>query len=73
MEARELKSLLDATPFTPFRIQTTRTGRYDITSPTMVLLTKSKIYIAKDKDADGIADEVEQIPLAQITSYELIE
>ena len=72
MEAREFKTLLDATPFKPFRIQTTRTGRYDITAPTMVLLTRTKVYLAKDKDADGIAADIDQIPLAQITSHELL-
>lgn len=72
MEAKAIKALLDAKPFKPFRIQTTRTGRYEITSPTMVLLTKTKLYLAKDKDADGIADDIDQIPLAQVTSHELI-
>jgi hypothetical protein len=72
MEAKAFKALLDAKPFKPFRIQTTRTGRYEITAPTMVLLTKTKLYLTKDRDADGIADEVEQVPLAQITSHELI-
>jgi hypothetical protein len=72
MEAKAFKSLLDATPFKPFRIQTTRTGRYEITAPTMALLTKTKIYLAKDTDADGIADDIDPIPLAQITSHELI-
>jgi len=41
---------------------------YEVSSPAGALLTKTKLYLPKDVDGDGIADDVVQIPLAQISS-----
>ncbi len=71
MEAKQIATLLNAKPFVPFSIRTTRTGVYKIPSPAGVLLTKSKLILPKDVDGDGIADDVDTIPLMQITSIEI--
>ncbi len=68
MEAKSIAALLRAKPFKPFSLRSTRTGVYEVSSPAGALLTKTKLYLPKDVDCDGIADDVAQIPLAQISS-----
>lgn len=69
MEAKQIAELLQARPFVPFRITTTRTGWYDLASPEGVLLLETKIYLPVAL-LNGIAQDVVVIPLAQISSIE---
>lgn len=71
MDARQIADLLRATPFAPFRIITTRTGRYDVLSPEGVLVLTTKVYLPVDLQ-DGIARDVRVIPLAQISSVDVL-
>lgn len=64
----DLKSLLEASPFTPFIISTTRTGDFRVGSPAHVLLTRSTLYIGNDVGSDGIPTDVSLVALAQIAS-----
>ena len=73
MDVQSLQSLLDAQPFKPFTIATTRTGRYRITSARDVLLTTTALYVGRDPDAAGVPADVAIVPLMQIASIDTSE
>lgn len=64
----DIKSLLEARPFVPFLISTTRTGNFHVGSPDHVLLTRSTLYIGNDVGPDGIPADVSLVALPQIAS-----
>lgn len=69
IDAREILALLDAVPFRPFRVTTSRAAAYVVAAPTDALLTRSTLYVAQDRDAgDGIPRSAAAVALAQIVS-----
>ncbi|QOV87456.1 hypothetical protein [Humisphaera borealis] len=67
----DIKSLLEAKPFVPFVITTTRTGQFRVGSPAHVLLTRSTLYVGNDVGPDGVPADVSLVALAQIGSIKL--
>ncbi|HEX8914607.1 MAG TPA: hypothetical protein VF796_19815 [Humisphaera sp.] len=71
MNASELKALLDADPFRPFAVSTTRIGRFTVASPRHALLTATALHVGRDVDAStGIPAEASIIPVVQIVKVE---
>jgi len=68
VDALEIQSMLQAQPFTPFIVSTTRTGDFRVGSPDHALLTRSTLYIGNDVAADGIPADVSLVAIAQIAS-----
>ena len=66
----DIKSLLEAKPFVPFVIATTRTGNFRVGSPAHVLLTRSTLYVGNDVGPDGIPADVSLVALTQVASIE---
>jgi hypothetical protein len=73
MNATDLKPLLEAQPFKPFALGTTRVGTHTVASPTHAFLTYDVLYLGVDIDPDGIPHEVVRLALRQITSCRTLE
>ncbi|MDB5297703.1 MAG: hypothetical protein JWO31_3686 [Phycisphaerales bacterium] len=67
MEPSRIRTLLDAQPFVPFAVTTTRIGTISIPSARLALLTRSTLFVGQNVDADGLPERAAAVALAQIT------
>jgi hypothetical protein len=71
MNAPELKAMLDAEPFRPFAVTTTRTGTFVVASPRHALLTATALHVGRDADAStGIPTTASIVPIVQIVKVD---
>ncbi len=68
--AKQIRELLDAKPFKPFRICMSDGTHRDITHPDMAWVTKSTIEVGLNLDADGFAEHVARCSILHITQLE---
>ena len=71
MRPEEIKELLDAKPFAPFRLHMTDGNSLDITQPDNAIVSRAKIVLGVGSDAaTGIADHIEHCALLHIVRVE---
>lgn len=68
--ARQIRELLDAKPFQPFRICRSDGTYHDITHHDMAWVTRSTVEVGLNLDADGFAEYVVRCSILHITKLE---
>jgi hypothetical protein len=68
--AKQLRELLDAKPFKPFRICMSDGTHRDITHHDMAWVTKNTVEVGLNLDADGFAEYVARCSILHITKLE---
>jgi hypothetical protein len=68
--AKQLRELLQAEPFKPFRICMSDGTHHDITNHDMAWVTKNSIEIGLNVDAEGFAEYVVRCAILHITKLE---
>ena len=74
MRAEEIRELLDAQPFRPFRIYMTDGKTYDIRHPELIVVFRTKVQICfPDDPVRRIFDHAEHCALLQIVRVEELQ
>jgi hypothetical protein len=68
--AKQIRELLEARPFRPFRICMSDGTYRDITHHDMAWVTKSTVEVGINLDADGFAEYVARCSILHITKLE---
>ena len=68
--AKQIRELLEARPFRPFRICMSDGTHRDITHHDMAWVTKSTVEVGINLDADGFAEYVARCSILHITKLE---
>ena len=68
--AKQIRELLEAKPFKPFRICMSDGTQRDITHHDMAWVTKSTVEVGINLDADGFAEYVTRCSIQHITKLE---
>jgi hypothetical protein len=68
--AKQIRELLEARPFKPFRICLSDGKHYDITNRDMAFVTKNTVEVGINLDADGFAEYVARCSILHITRLE---
>ena len=68
--AKQIRELLEARPFRPFRICMSDGTYRDITNHDMAWVTKSTVEVGLNLDADGFAEYVARCSILHITKLE---
>jgi hypothetical protein len=67
MIAKSIRELLSQEPFHPFRIRASSGAAYDVRNPSLVVVLKSEVFVAKPN-----SDEFALIPLLHVAGIEKI-
>ena len=70
ISAIQIRTLLEAKPFRPFRIRMSDGTHRDITHHDMAWVTKSTVEVGLNLDADGFAEYVARCSILHITALE---
>jgi hypothetical protein len=65
--AEQIKKMMGATPFKPFRICMSDGKTYDITNHDVALVTRQYIEVGIDRDPHGIAADIDRCAIIHIT------
>lgn len=68
--AKQIRELLQAKPFRPFRICLSDGTYYDITNHDMAFVTKNTVEVGLNLDAEGFAEYVARCSILHITKLE---
>ena len=68
--AKQLREMLEAKPFKPFRIRMSDGTHRDITHHDMAWVTKNTVEVGLNLDADGFAEYVVRCSILHITALE---
>lgn len=68
--AKELRDLLQATPFRPFRIRLSDGGHHDVLHHDGAMVLKNYLEVGLNFDPDGIAEHVARCSILHITQIE---
>ena len=68
--AKQIKELLDAKPFKPFRIYMSDGNSYDIPNHDAAWVTAGAVEVGTEIDKDGFALHVKRCAILHITSIE---
>ena len=68
--AKQIRELLEAKPFKPFRICMSDGAAYDIVNHDMAWVTKSTVEVGINLDADGFAEYAARCCILHITRLE---
>ena len=68
--AKQIRDLLQAEPFKPFRIHMSDGSHHDITHHDMAWVTKNAIEVGINLDTDGFAEYVTRCSILHITKLE---
>ena len=71
--ARQLRQLMTANPFRPFRIHLSDGSHYDVTNHDVALIERNTVDIGLNLDADGIAEKLVRCAIIHIVKLEDIE
>ena len=71
--ARQLRQLMTANPFRPFRIHLTDGSHYDVTHHDTAIVERNTVDIGINLDPDGIADRLVRRAILHIVKLEDIE
>jgi hypothetical protein len=70
---KQLRRLLDAQPFRPFRIHLSDGSHYDVTNHDMALVGRNTVEIGVNPDPEGFAEMFVRCAILHITRLEDIE
>ena len=65
--AEQIKKLMDANPFKPFRICMLDGKTYDITNHDAAFVTRQYVEVGIDLDPHGIASDIDRCAIIHIT------
>jgi hypothetical protein len=68
--AKEIRDLLQASPFRPFRIRLSDGGHYDVMNHDGAMVLKNYVEVGLNFDPDGIAEDVARCSILHITQIE---
>jgi len=68
--AEQIKKIMDAQPFKPFRICMSDGKTYDITNHDAAFVTRNYIEVGTDPDPKGIAEHIDRCAIIHITRIE---
>ena len=68
--AKQIRDLLHARPFRPFRIFLSDGGTYDILNHDSAMVLKNYVEVGLNPDVDGIAENVARCSILHITRIE---
>lgn len=68
--AKQLRELLQARPFKPFRLCLSDGTHYDITNHDSAFVTKNTVEVGLNIDPDGFAEYVARCSILHITKLE---
>ena len=71
--AKEIKDLMDAKPFRPFRIHLSDGSSYEITNHDVAFVTKSSVEVGLHPDPDGIAERTVKCAILHIGRIEELQ
>ncbi len=70
---RQIRELLTAIPFKPFRIYLGDGSEYDVTNHEMAIVERNTVAIGVNRDPDGIAERLVRCAILHIVNNEDIE
>lgn len=74
MRSEDVRELVEARPFNPFRIHLSNGRKFDIRHPEFIWVLRSRVVIAvPDKKTRGLIDRLEHCSLLHIASIEELE
>lgn len=73
MTLQDFQKLLRARPFQPFRVVTSSGERYEVRHPEVAFLTRTKLVLGLDPDAEGTAEDWAMVSLPHVATVEPIE
>ncbi len=68
--AKQIRELLQARPFKPFRICLSDGSHYDITNHDMAFVSQSTVEVGINLNADGFAEYIARCSILHITRLE---
>jgi hypothetical protein len=68
--AKQIRELMQARPFKPFRIGLSDGTHYDVTNHDMAFVTKNTVEVGVNLDAEGFAECVARCSILHITRLE---
>ena len=68
--ARQLRQLLTATPFRPFRIHLSDGSHYDVTNHDMAIVEQTKVDLGLNRDDEGIAQMLVRCAILHMVKLE---
>ena len=71
--AKQLRQLLAASPFRPFRIHLSDGSHYDVTNHDMAIVEQTTVDVGVNLDSDGIAEKLARCAILHIVKLEDIE
>ena len=71
--AKQLKDLMDAQPFRPFKVHMTDGAIYDVPHHDAAFVTQNKIEIGLDLNKDGIARRSVHCAILHVTQVEELQ
>ena len=71
--ARQLKQLMTANPFRPFRVHLSDGSHYDVPNHDAALVEHTTLDVAVNPDRDGIAETLVRCAIIHIVKLEDIE
>jgi hypothetical protein len=71
--AKEIKDLMDAKPFRPFRIHLSDGSSYEINNHDAAFVTRGSVEVGLDPDADGIAGRIVRCAIIHISRVEELQ
>jgi hypothetical protein len=71
--SKQVRDLIVANPFRPFRIHMTDGSHYDVTNRDMALVGRNTIEVGLNVDPDGIAERVARCAILHIVRLEDME
>ena len=73
MTIQDFQRLLKARPFQPFRVVTSSGERYEVRHPEVAFLTRTKLVLGLDPDAEGTAEDWTMVSLLHVAAIEPVE
>ena len=70
MTLQDFQRLLKARPFEPFRVVTSSGERYEVRHPEVAFLTRTKLVLGVDPDAQGTAEDWAMVSLLHVAAIE---
>jgi len=70
MTLQDFQKLLKARPFQPFRVVTSSGERYEVRHPEVAFLTRTKLVLGIDPDAEGTAEDWTMVSLLHVAAIE---
>ena len=71
--AKQLRDLITATPFKPFRIHLSDGSHYDVANRDMAIVEKNTVDIGVNLGPDGIAEKLVRCAILHIVELEDLE